>query len=118
MEILAKSSKAVLAASLAGLLFFAAGSLLPQFVLAHLASVALRWAGLLLLVYAGARRRSLTYWIFFAMLLGLEVGLDWPRVAEHLRILSDIFLRVIKVIIAPLLFSVIVVGSELPSSEG
>ena len=93
-----------------GLLLFALGSLAPQFLESHSWPVALRWAGLLLLVYGGVRRRSLTYWIFFAMLLGLEVGLDFPHIAANLRILSDIFLRLIKVIIAPLLFAVIVVG--------
>jgi proton glutamate symport protein len=106
----AKSSIATRVAILAGLLFSAGGSLLPEFPLAHFAPIALRWAGLLLLLYGGLRKGSLTFWIFFAMLLGLSVGLDWPRFAEHLRILSDIFLRLIKVIIAPLLFAVIVVG--------
>lgn len=106
----ANSSTATRVAILAGLLFFAAGSLLPEFFPVHFAPMALRWAGLLLLFYGAFRMRSLTYWIFFAMLLGLAVGLDWPRFAEHLRILSDIFLRLIKVIIAPLLFAVIVVG--------
>ena len=44
------------------------------------------------------------------MLLGGEIGLDWPQVAEHLRVLSDIFLRLIKVIVAPLIFGTLVTG--------
>jgi proton glutamate symport protein len=70
----------------------------------------LRWGGLVAIAAAGFRGRSLTYWIFFAMLLGGEIGLDWPQVAEHLRVLSDIFLRLIKVIVAPLIFGTLVTG--------
>jgi len=44
------------------------------------------------------------------MLLGLEIGLDWPQTASHLRILSDIFLRLIKVIVAPLILGTLVTG--------
>ena len=55
-------------------------------------------------------RRSLTAWIFVAMLIGAEVGHDLPNVATHLRVLALIFLRLIKTIIAPLLFATLVVG--------
>jgi proton glutamate symport protein len=102
--------KAIRFPQIGGLFLLAAGCLLPSLLPGHSWVAALRWAGLLLLAYSGFRKRSLTYWIFFAMLLGLELGLDKPQLAEHLRILSDIFLRLIKVIIAPLLFAVIVVG--------
>ena len=44
------------------------------------------------------------------MLLGAEIGHDWPNVATHLRVLALIFLRLIKTIIAPLLFGTLVVG--------
>jgi proton glutamate symport protein len=44
------------------------------------------------------------------MLLGLEFGHDWPAAAAKLQVLGSIFLRLIKVIIAPLLFSTLVVG--------
>jgi proton glutamate symport protein len=62
-----------------------------------------------LLVYA-YRKRSLTTWILVSMLLGAEFGYDLPAVAKNLKVLSDIFLRLIKTIIAPLLFSTLVVG--------
>lgn len=104
------SSKTIRLSVIGGLLLFAVGSLLLAHLPGHSWVTALRWLGLLLLAYGGVRKRSLTYWIFFAMLLGLELGLDKPPLAEHLHILSDIFLRLIKVIIAPLLFAVIVVG--------
>lgn len=44
------------------------------------------------------------------MLLGLELGLDKPQLATHLRVLSDIFLRLIKVIVAPLILGTLVTG--------
>ena len=71
---------------------------------------ALRWAGLLPLLLGGFWKRSLTYWIFVAMLAGAEFGHDWPSAAVNLQLLGTIFLRLIKVIIAPLLFGVLVVG--------
>jgi Na+/H+-dicarboxylate symporter len=62
-----------------------------------------------LVAYAAARR-SLTVWIFIAMLVGLEIGFDWPHAAAHCKVLGQIFLRLITVIIAPLLFSTLVTG--------
>jgi proton glutamate symport protein len=44
------------------------------------------------------------------MLLGGEIGLDRPQLGEHLRVFSDIFLRLIKVIVAPLIFGTLVTG--------
>ncbi len=46
----------------------------------------------------------------FAMVAGAEFGYDVPEVAKKLQVFSDIFLRMIKTIIAPLLFSTLVVG--------
>jgi proton glutamate symport protein len=63
----------------------------------------------LLFVYA-LRKRSLTTWILVCMVAGAEFGYDVPEVAKKLQVLSDIFLRLIKTIIAPLLFSTLVVG--------
>lgn len=44
------------------------------------------------------------------MFLGIIVGYFWKDFAPSLHILSDIFMRLIKMIIAPLVFSVLVVG--------
>jgi proton glutamate symport protein len=93
-----------------GALLFALGALLPFFAVPHHWSAALRWIALIAIGLANPKRRSLTGWIFFSMLLGGEIGLDRPQLGEHLRILGDIFLRLIKVIVAPLIFGTLVTG--------
>src|ERR1700678_174482 len=93
-----------------GVSLFAAGALLPLFVPGQAWIAALRWTGLSAIAATGLWRQSLTRWIFFAMLLGGEIGLDRPQFAEHLRVFSDIFLRLIKVIVAPLIFGTLVTG--------
>src|SRR5260370_31862251 len=93
-----------------GALLFLAGAMLPVVSAVHAWMAAVRWGGLLAFLFLGLRKRSLTYWIFVAMLVGLEIGLDRPHLAEHLRILSDIFLRLIKVIVAPLILGTLVTG--------
>ena len=69
-----------------------------------------RWLALALLFAYGCLRRTLTTWIVIAMFLGAEIGHDFPAVADHLRVLSLIFLQLIKAIIAPLLFATLVSG--------
>jgi len=98
------------ALTLVGGVLFASGALLPIVISPHNWLTGLRWAGLALLAVPGVRRKSLTYWIFFSMLAGGEVGFERPHAAEHLRILSDIFLRLIKVIIAPLILGTLITG--------
>ena len=108
---MAKESSKVFPVTLTGgLLLFGAGCALLAADHGHAAFAALRWVGLAALGYAGIQRRSLTFWIFFAMFVGLEIGLDWPGFAAHLRVLSDIFLRLIKVIVAPLILGTLVTG--------
>src|ERR1700685_1364460 len=102
--------QALRALTLIGVLLFLAGTG-PAFILApSVWFTGARWAGLAVIAAGGWRRSSLTYWIFFAMLLGGEIGLDRPQFAEHLRVFSDIFLRLIKVIVAPLIFGTLVTG--------
>jgi proton glutamate symport protein len=73
-------------------------------------SPGLRLFSLTLWVVWTLRRRSLTAWIFWSMLAGLEVGLDAPTFALHLRIFSDIFLRLIEMVVAPLILGVLITG--------
>jgi proton glutamate symport protein len=56
------------------------------------------------------KKPSLTQWIFIGMGVGLIVGWLFPEVGVNLRPLSAIFLRLIKSIIAPLIFATLVVG--------
>jgi proton glutamate symport protein len=70
----------------------------------------LRWLAIIALVVFVARRRSLTAWILVSMVIGAEVGHDFKGVAVELRFLSQIFLRLITTIVAPLLFATLVVG--------
>jgi len=55
-------------------------------------------------------RSSLLSWTLLAMLSGLELGLDVPGVAVQTRFLGDLFLRLVRMIIAPLLFATITTG--------
>jgi Na+/H+-dicarboxylate symporter len=56
------------------------------------------------------RRFSLSSWIFISMALGVALGVFAPGVAVKLEPVSNIFLRMIKSIIAPLLFGTLVGG--------
>ena len=54
------------------------------------------------------RRLSLAHWMLLAAGGGVAFGLAAPELAVHLKFLSDIFLRLIRAIIAPVLFGVLV----------
>ena len=69
-----------------------------------------RCSFLLILIGYAVQKRSLTTWILVSMVLGAEFGHDLPDIAVNLNVVSQIFLRLIKTIIAPLLFATIVVG--------
>jgi len=56
------------------------------------------------------KRISLTAWILIAVVAGIAFGAMLPGPAKELGILGTIFLRLIKSIIAPLLFGTLVVG--------
>lgn len=72
--------------------------------------IGLRWFALSLAIWFAAEKRNLTAWILVAMFIGIALGSDFPEISKPLKVLSDIFLRLIKTIIAPLLFSTLVVG--------
>lgn len=69
-----------------------------------------RWLTWLAVIVFAFRRKSLTTWILLSMIIGVEIGLNFPEFAQHLSVLSKIFLRLIKTIIAPILFATLVVG--------
>ncbi len=55
-------------------------------------------------------KSKLTLYIFIALVLGILTGWLFPDFALKLHPLADVFLRMIKMIIAPLLFATLVVG--------
>ena len=59
---------------------------------------------------APSRRPGTTTQIFIGLVLGIVVGYVWPDFGVAIKPLADAFLRMIKMIIAPLLFSTLVVG--------
>ena len=56
------------------------------------------------------RRISLTAWILIGLFAGIAFGAAFPKAAMQLGLLGTIFLRLIKSIIAPLLFGTLVCG--------
>jgi proton glutamate symport protein len=65
------------------------------------------------------RKLTLTHWIFIGMLVGVLLGFIFPDsaraahrgwAASDLKLLSDLFVRGIKMIIGPILFSTLVMG--------
>jgi proton glutamate symport protein len=57
-----------------------------------------------------SRMPGVTTQIFIGLLLGIVVGYLWPGFGVAVKPLADAFLRMIKMIIAPLLFATLVVG--------
>jgi proton glutamate symport protein len=80
--------------------------------------IALRVAAIVLFALWAWRRRSLTLWILVGMAAGAELGHDLPAVATSLRVFAQIFLRLIRTIVAPLLFATLVVGIAGHSNLG
>src|SRR5262245_39734994 len=56
------------------------------------------------------RRISLTQWIILSMLLGVGIGYAFPEQSQHLKVVSNVFLKLIKCIIVPIIFGTLVVG--------
>jgi len=83
--------------------FFLPG--LPVWLLAPI-----RWLPILFYFLYACKKKKLTTWIFVSMLAGVEFGYDFPIVAKELNIVSQIFIHLVKTIIAPLLFGTLVTG--------
>lgn len=56
------------------------------------------------------KRLTLTHWIFIAMLIGVSFGYFFPEWAPGYKVVSNLFMRGVKLIIAPILFGTLVVG--------
>jgi Na+/H+-dicarboxylate symporter len=59
---------------------------------------------------ASSRVPSVTTQIIIGLVLGIAVGAMWPAFGASVKPIADAFLRLIKMIIAPLVFSMLVVG--------
>ncbi len=56
------------------------------------------------------RRLSITSWIFISLLIGILLGIFFPEFSKGLAPISNIFLRLIRSIVGPLLFGTLVYG--------
>ena len=56
------------------------------------------------------KKSNVTFWTLFALVAGIIFGWLYPQYAVKMHPLATVFLRMIKMIIAPLLFSTLVVG--------
>jgi len=79
-------------------------------ILQEVVLMTVRWIFIASLVLFAVYKKSLTTWILVAMAIGIEIGLDFPAFSQNLQFLSKIFLRLVKTIVAPLLFATLVVG--------
>ncbi len=84
----------------------------------HTGLMIARFGFVALLIMYGFTIKKLPTWILIAMLIGIEIGYDFPGPAVQLNILSQIFLKLIKTIIAPLIFATLVVGIAGHSNLG
>lgn len=64
------------------------------------------------------KKPSLTFWIIAALFGGALIGYLFPNVGLNLDILSKIFLQLIKTLVAPLIFSTLVLGVAGHSDSG
>ncbi|MDX1906313.1 MAG: cation:dicarboxylase symporter family transporter [Bacteroidia bacterium] len=77
-----------------------------------------RWLAVAAFGLYAYQKRSLTIWILVSMVIGAEIGADFPQVGHHLNIVSRVFIKLIKSIIGPLLFGTLVVGIAGHSNLG
>lgn len=82
----------------------------PNGLLPHYFPEVARWVVLGGLLHYAFEKKTLTTWIFVSMIIGICIGYDHATVALELQVLSKIFIKLIKTIVAPLLFGTLVVG--------
>lgn len=75
-----------------------------------------RWLTVAAFCAYGWANNSLTTWILISMLVGFEVGMDMGKAAKDFDVLSTVFIRLIKTVVGPLLFSTLVIGIAGQSS--
>jgi proton glutamate symport protein len=84
-------------------IYLAAG--IPSWIL-----VLSRWIPIACYFLYAFTKKKLTTWIFVSMIMGVEFGHDVPLIAKELNVVSQIFIHLVKTIIAPLIFATLVTG--------
>lgn len=56
------------------------------------------------------RYTNITFWIFVGIFVGILVGYFQPEFAKEIKPLGTAFIRMIQIIVAPLIFSMLVMG--------
>lgn len=69
-----------------------------------------RWFVAGVLVFYALFKRNLTTWIIIGMILGVFIGVDFPHAAMALQPLSKGFIKLVKTIVAPIIFATLVYG--------
>ena len=54
--------------------------------------------------------KNLTVQVIVAIILGIAVGAIWPEFGASLKILADMFIKLIKMLIGPIIFLTVVIG--------
>jgi proton glutamate symport protein len=98
------------ALAIAAAVLLVSGTLVELLHASAVVGLALRCGGFVLFIPFAVWRRSLLVWTFFAMLAGAELGVDTPHFAAQTQFLAEFFLRLIRMIVAPLIFGGIVTG--------
>jgi proton glutamate symport protein len=70
----------------------------------------LRWLAVGLGLGFALNKPKLTHWIFVSMLVGMAIGYDFPEFAKNLNVLSKIFMKLVKCVIAPLILGTLITG--------
>ena len=63
------------------------------------------------------KKITLTHWILISMVVGVAAGVLFPEQCQSLKVLSNIFLRLIKCVLVPLVFGTLVVGIASHSDD-
>jgi proton glutamate symport protein len=63
------------------------------------------------------KRISLTHWILISMVVGVLIGWLFPAESQELKVVSNLFLKMIKCILVPLVFGTLVVGIASHSDD-
>lgn len=71
---------------------------------------AVRYALMGILLFLSYKRKKMALWVFTSMIIGVETGINFPEFSKEMERLGTIFLRLIKSLVAPLIFSTLVIG--------